>query len=105
MVLVDTSIWVDHLRKGEPHLKELLKQGCVVCHPLIIGELACGLLKNRVKILGLLRTLPQSRRAEDDEVLYFIEQHSLMGRGIGIVDVHLLASCRLTPSARSPSSP
>lgn len=95
MVLVDTSVWINHFRKRDRHLSQLLNQGRVRCHSLIIGELACGSLRNRSGIIKLLRTLPQCEKVEDDEVLYFIDQHKLMGRGIGIVDAHLLASCHL----------
>ncbi|MGH8719026.1 MAG: type II toxin-antitoxin system VapC family toxin [Burkholderiales bacterium] len=92
MVLADTSIWVDHLRRSRPHLSELLMEGNVACHPFVIGELACGNLRNRQEILSLLKTLPASSRVDDDEVVHFIERHRLMGLGIGIVDAHLLAS-------------
>lgn len=95
MVLVDTSIWVAHLREGNSHLEKLL-MGCeVVCHPFIIAELACGNLKNRSEILSLLQALPKAPALENEEILYFIEQNSLMGKGIGLVDMHLLASARL----------
>ncbi|MFQ5930560.1 MAG: type II toxin-antitoxin system VapC family toxin [Acidobacteriota bacterium] len=95
MVLVDTSIWVQHLRNGEDRLSQLLEAGQVVCHPLIIGELACGNLKNRAEILTLLHALPQATMVENEEALYFIDSHQLMGTGIGIVDVHLFASAKL----------
>ncbi len=96
MVLVDTSIWVSHFREGNTHLEELLLDEYVVCHPFIIGELACGRLKNRKEIISLLQVLPQAQTAENDEILQFIENKQLMGIGIGIVDVHLLASALLT---------
>ncbi len=96
MVLVDTSIWVSHFRSGNPHLKELLLDERVACHPFIIGEVACGRLNRRGEILSLLRALPQSQPVDDDEVLHFIESKQLMGKGIGLVDVHLLASSLLT---------
>jgi len=92
MILIDTSIWIDHLRAGNPQLVILLETGQVCCHPLVIGELACGSLGNRQEILGLLKSLPQLSAATDDEALFFIEQHLLMGRGIGYVDTHLLAA-------------
>jgi predicted nucleic acid-binding protein len=92
VVLVDTSIWVDHLRRGRPHLSALLTEGKVTCHPFVIGELACGNLSHRQEILSLLKTLPASSRIDDDEVIHFIERHRLIGSGIGIVDAHLLAS-------------
>lgn len=96
MVLVDTSVWIAHFKKGNRRLVELLLKGEVVCHPFIIGELACGWLKNRREILSLMRTLPTTRGAEGEEILRFIETNNLMGMGIGLVDVHLLASALLT---------
>lgn len=96
MVLVDTSVWIDHLRRGNVGLEQPLQEGKVLCHPFIIGELACGNLKNRANILSLLHTLPLVRTAGDDEVLRFIEQHRLMGQGLGYIDAHLLASCHLS---------
>jgi predicted nucleic acid-binding protein len=95
MVLVDTSAWVDHLKFGNEKLKSLLGAGVILCHPFIIGELACGSLRNRNEIISLLQALPQVPVSEQDEILYFIEANSLYGRGIGFVDTHLLASCRL----------
>ncbi len=96
MVLVDTSVWIFHFRKESSHLKELLLEGEVICHPFIIGELACGNLRNRGEIISLLQTLSQARTAEDEEILEFIEYKKLMGAGIGLIDVHLLASSLLT---------
>ena len=96
MVLVDTSIWVAHLRQGNTQLETLLNEGTVVCHPFIIGELACGAMKNRVQILSLLQSLPMAKAAEHAEVLPFIEHNRLMGKGLGYIDVHLLASAVLT---------
>ena len=96
MILVDTSVWIDHLRAGEPGLESLLLSGEVLCHPLVIGELACGNLKNRTEILQMMGQLPQVVIASDPEVLHFLEENQLMGQGLGIVDVHLLASTRLT---------
>lgn len=96
MVLVDTSIWVSHFRGGEPRLKELLMNGRVVCHPFIVGELACGQLKNRKEILSSLAALPMAKIAEHEEVLHFIEKHRLIGIGLGYVDMHLLASALLS---------
>jgi hypothetical protein len=98
MVLVDTAIWVLHLKKGDADLKALLEDGEVLCHPFIIGELACGNLKNRDEILSLLKALPQAKVAGHDEVMEFIEIHSLAGAGLGYVDVHLLASVLLSKS-------
>ncbi|MDA2918848.1 PIN domain-containing protein [Desulfobacterota bacterium AH_259_B03_O07] len=96
MILVDTSIWIDHFRKGNAHLKELLIGGHVACHPFVIGELACGNLKKRREIVLLLHALPSVNTVSNDEILYFIEEKRLMGLGIGIVDVHLLASAKMT---------
>ena len=96
MVLVDTSIWGIHLRQGSRRLEKLLMDAEVMCHPFIIGEIACGNLKNRNEILSLLQSLPMSPTIEFDELLFFIDQNDLMGKGVGFVDVHLLASARLT---------
>jgi len=96
MVLVDTSIWISHLTKGNTRLKTLLKKGEVASHPFIIGELACGNIKNRTEILSLLEALPMASVAKHEEVLCLIESHHLMGRGLGLIDVHLLASALLT---------
>lgn len=100
MILVDTSVWVDHLRKGVPELVELLERGEVLTHPFVIGELACGNLKDRGEVLDLLAALPAAVVAADDETLLFIEQRMLMGKGIGYIDAHLLASVTLTNDAR-----
>jgi predicted nucleic acid-binding protein len=100
VILVDTSVWVDHLRAGLPRLADLLEGGQVLTHPFVLGELACGNLRNRREILDLLAGLPAAPRASDDEVLAFIERHSLMGRGVGYVDVHLLASAFLATDTR-----
>ena len=95
MVVVDTSIWISHLTTGNARLKAILGNAEVVCHPLVIGELACGNIKNRAEILSLLQALPTADVAQQDEVLCFIESHRLMGRGLGLIDVHLLASSLL----------
>ena len=95
MVLVDTSIWVAHLRHGNKQLEELLNNAEVMCHPFVIGELACGNIKNRYEIIALLRSLPAVPVVQFDEFLYFMEKHHLMGVGIGFVDVHILASAQL----------
>ncbi len=96
MVLVDTSVWVEHLRRGLPELAEVLNSGTVLCHPFVVSELACGHLKNRHEILELLQTLCTCPVAAHDEVLHFIELHRLMGLGLGYIDVHLLAAAKLT---------
>ena len=93
MILVDTSIWIDHLRKGSPALTELLHVDRVCTHDFVIGELACGNLQNRAEILGLLQSLPKAPAVTEDEILFFIEQRRLMGQGIGYIDAHLLAAC------------
>ena len=94
-VLVDTSIWVNHFRSSDPHLEDLLDSTEVVCHPLVIGELACGNLKKRKEILTLLAALPMAPEVDYQEALEFIELNKLMGKGIGFIDVLLLASSRL----------
>lgn len=96
MVLVDTSVWVNHLQKGNIHLEELLLDGKVVCHPFVIGELACGNIKNRSEILALLQALPKATTIDLAEYLHFIEQNHSNGTGIGFVDVHLIASAQLS---------
>ena len=99
MILVDTSVWVDHLRSGDARLIDLLERGLVVMHPFVVGELACGSLADRASILELLQDLPMAIVAEGDEVLGLIERHRLYGKGVGCVDVHLLASTLLTRGA------
>jgi len=99
-VLVDTSVWIDHLRHGDATLASALEEGNVLTHPCVIGELACGNLRRRWEILRLLGELPQAPVASNAEVLEFIERRHLMGRGIGFVDAHLLASVTLAGSAR-----
>ena len=96
MVLVDTSVWVLHLREGNIGLKRLLNDGDVACHPFIIGELACGNLKNRYEILSFLQALPVATQVEHEDVMQFVENYRLMGKGLGYIDVHLLASSLLT---------
>ncbi len=96
MVLVDTSVWVEHFRRGMNELEALLNDGQVVCHPFIVGELACGNLRNRAQILSLLATLPSSHLPEHEEVMHFIDQYRLMGKGLGYIDMHLLSSAMLT---------
>ena len=91
-VLVDTSIWIDHLRSDDPDFSSLLEQGQIVIHPMVIVELACGNLPNRNEVLRYLARLPRTMVATDDEVLFFIEHHRLMGTGIGYIDAHLLAA-------------
>jgi len=99
VILVDTSIWVDHLRGGDKTLVNLLNAGRVLTHPFIIGELALGHLKQRELVIRTLQELPQATLAKDGEVLEFIERENLFGLGIGYIDAHLLASVRLTAGA------
>jgi predicted nucleic acid-binding protein len=94
-VLVDTSVWIDHFRRGNARLRAHLEAGEVASHPFVAGELACGNLKAREEILSLMAALPQLPTAEHEEVLVFVERNRLMGRGLGWIDVHLLASARL----------
>lgn len=100
MILVDTSVWVDHLRAGDDQLIDLLNANQVTTHPFVIGELACGNLRNRAETLKLLGDLANGPVAADDEVLFFIERNDLMGRGIGYIDAHLLAATSLAAPAR-----
>lgn len=100
MILVDTSVWIDHLRSGEPLLVAVLESARVMMHPFVLGELACGNLANRSEVLELLGGLPAAPTATDPEALEFIERRALMGRGIGYIDVHLLASTALSDDAR-----
>jgi predicted nucleic acid-binding protein len=100
LILVDTSVWVDHLRRGDPGLIALLERAAVVMHPFVMGEIACGSLKDRQSLLELLHDLPRAVIATDDEAMQFIERHRLYGKGIGYIDVHLLASVALTGGAQ-----
>jgi predicted nucleic acid-binding protein len=100
VILVDTSVWIDHLRAGDPVLGGLLDRAAVLGHVFVRGELACGNLRRRGEILALLAGLPQAVVAADGEVMGLIERRRLMGRGIGYVDAHLLASALLTAGAR-----
>lgn len=96
MVLIDTSVWIDYLRNGDDRLAHLLSQGQVCIHPMIIGEIACGHLKNREELIDLLQHLPHVTEASHDEALFFLDGQQLMGKGIGWVDVHLLAATLLS---------
>ncbi|MFQ5881693.1 MAG: type II toxin-antitoxin system VapC family toxin [Candidatus Methylomirabilales bacterium] len=96
MILVDTSVWIEHLRTGNRRVRSLLYDEQVLCHPFIVGELACGTLRNREEILTLLTALPEARVAEHQEVLHLLEAERLYGRGLGWVDAHLLASALIT---------
>ena len=96
LVLADTSIWITHFRVGQNHFIELLEQGLISCHPYIIGELACGSLKNRTEIIKLLEALPTVNVLEHSEVMDFLDSRKLMSIGIGYVDVHLLGASLLS---------
>ncbi len=98
MILLDTSVWVDHLRYGDPGVVQVLESGQAATHAFVIGELACGNLKSRAQVIDLLRAMPRVATATDDEVLTFIERRRLMGRGIGYVDAHLLAATAIDTS-------
>jgi len=100
VILVDTSVWVDHFRMGDKALAGLLEAGEVLAHPFVIGELALGDLRQREIVLEALSDLPCASVAADKEVLHFIDRHALFGRGLGYVDAHLLAATRLTSGAK-----
>jgi hypothetical protein len=100
VILVDTSIWIGHLRASDNRLVELLERGEVLSHPAVVGEIGLGSLRQRGLVIESLKALPQAVPASDDEVMQMIEQHRLHGRGIGWIDAHLLAATRLTPNAR-----
>jgi len=99
VILVDTSVWIDHLRAGDAVLSALLNDNRVLMHPFVLGELACGNLRQRGEVIALLSALPPATPAEDREVLLFIDRHTLMGRGIGYVDAHLLSAAALSAPA------
>jgi predicted nucleic acid-binding protein len=99
VILVDTSVWVDHFRAGDQLLGGLLDAGMVLAHPFVIGELSLGNLRQRRAILEWISDLPQAVVATDAEVLRFIDRHGLYGCGVGYLDVHLLAAVRLTAGA------
>jgi hypothetical protein len=99
MILADTSVWIDHLRRGDPALSALLMNGHVLGHPAVVGELGLGTLANRDEVLNLLANLPQAVTATHAEVMIFIARHRLFGLGIGYVDVQLLAATALTGGA------
>jgi predicted nucleic acid-binding protein len=96
MILVDTSVWIDHLRKTDEELSRLLDLGLVLCHPFVIGEMACGNMINRAEILELLAALPKAEVASHEEALHLVTDRRLWGKGIGWIDVHLLASALLS---------
>jgi predicted nucleic acid-binding protein len=97
LILADTSIWIDHFRSGDEQLRKHLNDGSIAIHPFIIAELALGSRQERVKMLALLDRLPQVRMAQMNEVRFAIEARSLYSRGIGLIDVHLIASIFINP--------
>ena|SRR5271154_2878602 len=99
MILVDTSVWVDHLRKDDTGMRKLLDGGRVLLHPFVIGELAMGNMNRRDLVLKALRKLPEALVAREEEVLQFVGARRLFGLGIGYIDAHLLTSVQLTPGA------
>lgn len=100
MILVDTSVWIDHLRVGDRHLEGLLDRALVLGHPWVTGELSLGQLSRRQEVLALLSSLPAATVVTPDEMLGFVERNALHGLGVGYVDVQLLAAARVTPQAR-----
>jgi predicted nucleic acid-binding protein len=100
VILVDTSVWVQHLRGRDAILAELLERGAALTHPFVIGELALGNLRQRELVLRMLSRLPAATVATNAEVLGFIDRNALFGRGVGYVDVHLLAATRLTAGSQ-----
>ena len=98
MILVDTNVWIDHLRQAEQAMREQLAADNVAMHPMVIGELACGNLPRREETLARLRTLPGLRSLDDEAVVALIESNKLMGRGIGFVDAHLLGAVLAAPA-------
>lgn len=100
MILADTSIWIDHFRSDDRRMRPLLEAGQIAIHPYIVAELSLGMLKNRAHTLALLGLLPHVRVAQPAEVRTLIEERSLYGKGIGLIDAHLLASIYLTQPAK-----
>lgn len=100
MIIIDTSVWIDHLRNADPILIALLGEGRQRVHPYVIGELALGNLRDRTTVLTFLERMPRAQLAEPDEVMRLITDHALHGLGIGYVDAHLLASAKLMPGSK-----
>ena len=100
MILVDTSVWIEHLRNDCPELSALLDQNQVVMHPLVFGELACSNLQNRIQLLRLWQSLDSLSEVNHKETLYFIESNKLMGKGVGYIDVQLLASVTINADTK-----
>jgi predicted nucleic acid-binding protein len=97
VILADTSVWIDYLRAGGARMAERLDAGEIATHPFVIGEISLGSLRHRATIMDDLAQLPRVKAATDEEVASFVEMHTIYGRGVGWVDVHLLAAVRLTP--------
>ena len=95
MILVDTSVWISHFRHSNPKLQKMLQESQVACHPFIIGELACGNINNSTEIISLIQSLPMLDVVEHEELLLFIEHNKMMGTGLGLVDIHLMAAAIL----------
>lgn len=100
MILVDTSVWIDHFRTPVATLEHLIRVERAMCHPFIRGELAVGHLRDWLEVVGALQALPQAKTASEGEVLTLIVNERLSATGLGFVDVHLLASCRITPGTK-----
>jgi predicted nucleic acid-binding protein len=100
MILVDTSVWIGHLREGDQMMFELLDRGRILCHPFVVGEIAVGMFRSRDTIIAQLRKLPRVSVGTDEEVLRLISDRKLYGCGVGYIDMHLLASVLLTADAR-----
>jgi hypothetical protein len=98
VILVDSSVWIDHFRNPSRILAALLDAEDVCTYPLVIGEIACGNLKNRQEIIALMHALPALPMVDNDEILFFIDRHHLNGKGVGLIDIHLLASCLIDRS-------
>lgn len=96
MVLVDTSVWIEHFRSVDPTLAGLLEGASVITHPMVLGELACGRFKNRKLIFDYLRALPRAEVASHEEVMHLVDHRQIFGQGVGWIDMHLLASALLS---------
>jgi predicted nucleic acid-binding protein len=100
MILVDTSIWIDHLDKANPIMQELLKEQRILMHPFVLGEIAMGSLRKREFVLSVLSAFESAPLAREDEVLSFVRAYRLFGKGIGYIDAHILTSAKLAPGTQ-----
>jgi predicted nucleic acid-binding protein len=100
VILLDASVWIDHIRSPDQSASELLDHGEVLCHPFVIGEVGMGQFRDRRRVLEQMRRLEAAEIASDDEVMVLVDRYGLFGRGIGYVDAHLLAAAFLTPGAK-----